>query len=260
MKIIFIRNATIILEYGGKRLLIDPMLAAKDSYAGLAGTMNSDKRFPCMDLPFPAADIIKNIDAIFLSHTHRDHWDNEAATLIAKNQKIFVQDDADKNLLISQGFNNVSVLGASLEYDNAISITKTQCQHGTKQAYDNEKIGQALGHVCGFIFEHAQEPTTYFVSDTIWIDAVEQNLIQYQPDVVILNAGDARMQDFGPIIMGKDDVLHAHQVLPEAHIVAIHMEAVNHAMLSRKALADFLEKEHIRQYVSIPLEGETLNF
>ncbi len=38
MNITQIRNATLLITYAGKRLLIDPMLAPKDAYPGFPGT------------------------------------------------------------------------------------------------------------------------------------------------------------------------------------------------------------------------------
>ena len=36
-KIEFIRNATLIFNYAGKRFLMDPMFAPKDAYPGFTG-------------------------------------------------------------------------------------------------------------------------------------------------------------------------------------------------------------------------------
>ncbi|MFD0465906.1 MBL fold metallo-hydrolase [Microvirga aerilata] len=46
MKITQVRNATLIIEYAGKKILVDPMLAEKGAYPGFEGTANSDKRNP----------------------------------------------------------------------------------------------------------------------------------------------------------------------------------------------------------------------
>lgn len=40
--------------------------------------------------------------------------------------------------------------------------------------------------------------------------------------------------------MGKDNTLRAHAMLPNAKIVATHMEAINHCILPRKELEEFL--------------------
>jgi hypothetical protein len=43
-------------------------------------------------------------------------------------------------------------------------------------------------------------------------------------------------------------------------IVASHMEAVNHGMLSRKELREFLEEKGMTPRVLVPEDGETLRF
>ena len=41
MHITQIRNATLLVEYAGKTLLIDPLLAERGAYPGFAGTANA---------------------------------------------------------------------------------------------------------------------------------------------------------------------------------------------------------------------------
>lgn len=55
MQLTLIRNATLLLEYGGQRLLIDPMLAPKGHYPAFAGSPNDHLRNPLVDLPVPLA-------------------------------------------------------------------------------------------------------------------------------------------------------------------------------------------------------------
>lgn len=52
MKITHVRNATQLIDYAGKKFLIDPMLSAKGAWAGFAGTARSELRNPLVDLPF----------------------------------------------------------------------------------------------------------------------------------------------------------------------------------------------------------------
>ena len=44
------------------------------------------------------------------THTHLDHWDDTAIKSIPKSLPIFVQNTADKELIISQGFNDVRII------------------------------------------------------------------------------------------------------------------------------------------------------
>ena len=78
--------------------------------------------------------------------------------------------------------------------------------------------------------------------------------------MVVLNAGYARVIGFGPIIMGQEDVLNVHFLLPQAKIVASHMEAINHCLLTRSALREYVEANQVGDAVTMPQEGETVIF
>ena len=54
MKIQQIRNATIIIEYAGKRFLVDPMLGKKGSFAPFPFSHHQELRNPLHDLPIKA--------------------------------------------------------------------------------------------------------------------------------------------------------------------------------------------------------------
>jgi L-ascorbate metabolism protein UlaG (beta-lactamase superfamily) len=77
MNITQIRNATLLVEYAGKTLLIDPLLAERGAYPGFAGTANSHLANPLVDLPVPLATLLA-ADAVLVTHLHLDHWDETA--------------------------------------------------------------------------------------------------------------------------------------------------------------------------------------
>jgi len=62
MNITQIRNATLLITYAGKRLLIDPMLAPKDAYPGFPGTAHAERRNPTVELPVDVNTLL-NADA-----------------------------------------------------------------------------------------------------------------------------------------------------------------------------------------------------
>lgn len=59
-----IRNATSKISYAGKVFLIDPMLAKKGAYPGFEGTVRSHLANPLVELPMPAQDVLKGVDAV----------------------------------------------------------------------------------------------------------------------------------------------------------------------------------------------------
>ncbi|ETT84258.1 hypothetical protein C176_12858 [Viridibacillus arenosi FSL R5-213] len=60
--------------------------------------------------------------------------------------------------------------------------------------------------------------------------------------------------------MGKDDVYEVVKVAPDAKIIAVHMEAVNHWGLSREELKSFIEEKGISSNVLVPDDGESYTF
>ncbi len=255
-----IRNATARIDYAGKTFLLDPFLARKGAYPGFPGTFNSQLRNPLVELPMPAGDIMKGVDAVIVSHTHLDHWDGGNHQFIPKAIPLFVQDEADARLIRSQGYTNVRILGDDTLFEG-VQLSKTGGQHGTDDMYANKQLAAGLGKAMGIVFQAPGAKTVYVVGDSIWRSEVDQALARFKPDVILLNAGDARMVGFtGSIIMGKDDVLHAAQRMPNATIVATHMDAINHMTLSREELKEHVRQHGIQDRVRIPSDGDILKF
>jgi len=254
MKITQIRNATLIVEYAGKKFLVDPMLAPKGTYLGLPSTPNNHLMNPTVELKTPMREILA-VDAVIVTHTHLDHWDPVAQTLLAKTLPIFVQDVADAESVQSAGFTDVRILGDDTKFEG-ITLTKTDGQHGTDEAV--AAIGGLLGEVSGVIFQHPDEKKVYLAGDTVWNKYVESNLTRYVPDVVILNSGDAQILGLGPIIMNKEDVLSVHKAAPKAVLIATHLEAVNHAVLKRTELRAFAIEHNMSHCLHIPEDGEAV--
>lgn len=244
-----------IVEYAGKKFLIDPMLAERGAYPGFEGTPNSDRRNPLVDLTVPMNEIL-NVDAVIVTHTHLDHWDEAAKNLIPKTMPIFVQNEKDAASIREAGFGDVRILSKNADFDG-VTLVKTPGQHGTDEAY--AAIGDRLGDVCGVVFTHPDEKTLYLAGDTIWNHYVDENLKTYAPDVIVLNSGDAQIIGLGSIIMNKEDVAKVHEAAPSAILVASHMETVNHGMLSRRELRDYAAATSMAQRLLVPEDGEIVN-
>lgn len=212
-----------------------------------------------VELPVDVNTLL-DADAVVVTHTHNDHWDQTAIELIAKDKPVYVQNDQDAALLRSQGFTNLTVMDEETAFGD-ILIAKTHGgQHGTDRAYAVPELAERLGEACGVVFRHPDEKTLYIAGDTIWREEVAADLQQHQPDVVVVNAGYAHVIGFGPIIMGEQDVLNVHFLLPQAQIVAAHMEAINHCLLTRSALREYAEANQFSDALSIPQDGETVIF
>jgi L-ascorbate metabolism protein UlaG (beta-lactamase superfamily) len=232
-----IRHATLELEYGGQRLLVDPMLDAAGARGPVANTPN-DRRNPLVDLPEPAEAIAARAGTVLVTHLHADHLDDTAVELLAGDRPVLCQPE-DAATLRERGFADVRPVDVSEEV-GALRVVRTGGQHGTG------KIAEMLAPVCGFVLRAEGEPTVYVAGDTIWCDEVRDALDEHRPDVVVVNAGGARFNAGDPIVMTAEDVaaVAAHT---DARLVAVHLEAINHCLEPRAAYAGLP--------VSVPADG-----
>ncbi|HDA6680696.1 TPA: MBL fold metallo-hydrolase, partial [Staphylococcus aureus] len=129
MNIRHIRNATAVIEYGGKRVLIDPMLSDKGAFEPFPNSPRQDENNPLVELPLAIEDIINNIDLVILTHLHIDHFDPKAIEVLPKDIKIYTQNEADASEVEGYDFTNVSVFN-DVTHIGEIELIKTDAQHG----------------------------------------------------------------------------------------------------------------------------------
>lgn len=259
-----IRNATIKIKSGDTTFLVDPMFAEVGAYEGFPDTYRSWLRNPLTPLPMPVKDILEGVDAVILTHTHLDHWDKAAQKALPKDIPFYVQNEEDANTVRSQGFTNVRIMKEADEFGKT-KLNRTATQHGSKAMYDNPAIGKALGEVMGVMFTTPIGKKVYLVGDTIWFGGVDSTLAKYEPDVIIMNTGGASLsgeqfKDAPEIIMGKNDVRKMVEKMPNSNVVAIHMDAINHMTVDRRALSEYVREHGIRDNVLIPFDGERMTF
>lgn len=254
-----IRNATAKIEMAGSTFLVDPYLAPKGSYAGFEGTINSQKRNPLIDMKEPVEKVLEGVDAVIVTHTHADHWDEYAQKMLPKTLPIFVQNAGDARIIRSQGFKDVRVVGKNTEF-NQVKLSKTGGQHGTDQMYAIPQLAELAGEAMGVVMQASGEKTLYIVGDTIWNEEVDFALNRYKPEVIVMNTGYAQLQGFSDsIIMGKADVAKARQAAPKADIITVHMDAVNHAAVTSDEMRKFVKENQLSK-VAVPKEGEVLKY
>jgi len=147
------------------------------------------------------------------------------------------------------------LLTESTEF-HGVRLSRTGGRHGTDA--DLKALPQILDPVSGFVMSHSAHKTLYVAGDTIWNVEVEHAITRHAPDVIVLNAGMATVIGLDPIIMGPADVLAVHRAAPNATLIASHMEAVNHCILSRADLRAFSKRDGYEQRLLIPADGETL--
>jgi L-ascorbate metabolism protein UlaG (beta-lactamase superfamily) len=247
VRIRLIRHATLIVEYSGHRLIVDPMLDDPGVRPAIQNSPNPQNN-PLVPLPMPAEEVVRGVEATLVTHTHSDHWDATAARVLAKAIPLFGQIE-DEAKFRGQGFTHVQPVTSSVTWSD-IEITRTGGQHGRGE------IGKAMAPVSGFVLRAAGEPTLYIAGDTIWCEEVRAAIREHSPAIIVVNAGAAQFLEGGPITMSADDVIATAQASSRARVVAVHMESINHCLLTRDDLAFQLDAARVIDRVAIPQDGE----
>lgn len=249
IEITLLRHATLLVNTESGEILIDPMFASAGASDPIPNTP-LPRRNPLVEFPLETADLAGAVHAVIVTHTHSDHWDSIASDLIPKDKPLFCQ-PADKARFAADGFRNIKPIYEDQVWRN-LPIARTGGQHGTG------KMAERMGPVSGFVIN--SRPSLYVAGDTVWSSEVEEAISLHRPDIIVLNAGAAQFNKGGPITMTAEDVLQVCNVAPESKIIAVHMEAINHCVLTRAELRAAVSAAGLDHQVHIPKDGERRKF
>jgi L-ascorbate metabolism protein UlaG (beta-lactamase superfamily) len=217
------------LSYGDRELLIDPMLDAAGSWPAVELLLNPQPN-PVAELPKPAEEVVEGIDGVLLTHLHLDHFDLRARELIPRGTPVFHQ-APDRKRLEQDGFEQLTAAADAGPFEwLGLEVRRVGGEHGFGS------VGRAAGPVSGYVLRSEGEPTLYIAGDTVWCEEVESTLGEHRPDVVIVNAGDARTADKSRLIMDADDVERVLDAAERSAVVAVHLEALSHCLATREEL------------------------
>jgi L-ascorbate metabolism protein UlaG (beta-lactamase superfamily) len=246
MHLRLIRNATLRLEVGGRQLLVDPMLDPAGARPPIEDTDN-DRRNPLVELPEPPEVVVEGVDAVLVTHLHKDHFDATAAELLPKDVALLCQPEDVERLRV-HGFTDLRPVAETLDLDG-LTVTRTPARHGTGE------IAEAMAPVSGYLIRDAGGRTLYIAGDTVLYEEVERVLDEHRPDVVVLNASGARFVHGDRIVMDASDVVAVARRAPDARIVAVHLDAVNHGVETRADVHQCLHDEGLTERVTVPEDG-----
>jgi len=104
LKIRSLNNATTLVSFQDKCLLIDPWLAG-DLYQGAWSPYSKPD-----DLGF-----LKEVDYVYISHIHEDHWDLATLELVNRKAKILIPDMPVNKVIVEKlarcGFSDIKLIG-----------------------------------------------------------------------------------------------------------------------------------------------------
>ena len=232
-----VRNATVLATVDETTFLVDPLFAPQGSMPPIDNTPN-DRNNPLV--PMPDVDLAH--DAVIVTHRHPDHFDEAAKAELDPDVPLFCQ-PAEADAFAEDGFTDVRPVDDETTFEG-VALHRTPGRHG------HGELAERMGPVSGFVLDG--EETLYLAGDTIWYEPVAETLARFEPDAVVLNAGAARFNEGEPITMGVDDVTAVRNAT-DAAVAAVHMEAINHCLLSREELRAETED------VLVPDDGERID-
>lgn len=217
-------------------MLVEPMLDDVGARPPVEDTPNP-RRNPLVPLPVPAEEVVRGLDAVIVTHLHRDHFDETGVRLLPRDVPVFCQPEDETSLralgLLARPVETV------LDWEG-LPVARTGGQHGTGE------IAKALGPVSGFVLGDL-----YIAGDTIWCAEVEEAIAAHRPRVAVVNGSGARFLEGGPLVMTTDDVRRVVSRVPT--VVVVHLEAINHCLETRAEVRAAVPE------ALVPEDGETLD-
>jgi L-ascorbate metabolism protein UlaG (beta-lactamase superfamily) len=228
-------------------MLVDPYLAPRARGRSYARASVS----PLVDLPLSIEELLEDVDSVFVSHLHSDHFDEVAQQVLPKDMPILCPSGiADP--IEAMGFTNVAGIDGQANWRDW-QFTLTGGQHGPPELLEE------MGEVFGFVLRITDEPVVYWVGDSIWCPQVHTVLADVRPDWTVVHACGAHWQGVQPLVM---DAAHVEILLREApfsRVIATHMDSVDHATVSRKDLMQHLARSpELAARLSVPDDGQTM--
>jgi L-ascorbate metabolism protein UlaG (beta-lactamase superfamily) len=246
MRLKLYRNATIKLDYAGRTVLIDPYLAAKHSLPSFTGRSPN----PMVDLPAGIEAILEGVELVVVSHLHTDHFDGVAKTRVPKDLPLICR-PGDEMKIAEAGFTDIRPLYDVFDW-KGLAFTRRAGSHGLGP------VVEKMGPVMGFTLAAQDEPLIYWTGDTVLYPPVAETIKETSPDIIVTHSCGAKW-DGDLIVMDAEQTIATCELAKEARIAAVHMEALDHATVTRADLRRAAEAAKISaQRLLIPADGETL--
>lgn len=257
MKIHQIRNATILVDFGDIRLLVDPMFMDKNTLPPLR-IFKHRARNPAVALPANAHAAFESATHCLITHFqkgHFDHLDRVAAKWLRSRSLPVICTPRDSQVLARKGLNTQPLHGDHALVQNFFggTIQTIPCTHGRGFA------GLLMEHGVGYYIRMPKAPSLLLTGDTVLTPDLEAFLRVHQPDVVVAPAGGARFDLGREIIMNAQDMVALAQLTPGT-VIANHIGAISHCPVTRGDVLQAAEQAGMSDRILAPADGTTLTF
>ncbi|MFO0551120.1 MAG: MBL fold metallo-hydrolase [Polyangiaceae bacterium] len=249
MELLQLRSATLVLQLGEHRLLVDPMLAETGALPGFKVVGGGRRRNPIVPLPAVTPAALDGLTGALVTHEHPDHLDVAGLRWLRERGLPVWTNHVDAPSLAKKG------LDARVLTDGALGlrVETVASRHG------RGLLGWLMGPVSGFYLSHPGEPSLYLIGDSVLTEPVLDAVRRLDPDVIVAPAGAANMGFGGDILFSVDELVTLGRA-SRGQLVFNHLEALDHCPTTRAGLHARLAEEGLLERSHIPADGETLTF
>lgn len=216
-----ISGPTVVIEYGGLRLLTDPTFDRAGTYPGDVPLERT------VDSPV-TADEVGAVDAVLLSHDeHADNLDNAGRAFLAGVPlTLTTVGGAGRLGGTARGLAPWEATELPRPGGGTVTVTATRAQHGPD---GSEPV---VGDVIGFVLTGEGLPVVYISGDNASLDVVREVAGRFDVEEAVLFAGAVRM----PVISDEPDLLtldagravEAAKVLDARRVLIAHVDSWAH--------------------------------
>src|SRR4051812_43807478 len=153
-RVTWIGHGTVLVDLDGVRLLTDPLLRTRVAHL--------QRR-----VPPPAADALRDLDAILISHLHRDHLDLPSLRRVALGVPLVVPRGAGR-MLMRRGYDVAHEVVPGDEVTvGAVTVQVTEAHH-----HGGRGVVGARGPALGFVLAGTRR--IYHAGDTDLFDGMRE--------------------------------------------------------------------------------------
>lgn len=248
MKIHHVRNATLVLEVGEHKLIVDPALGDPGSIPAFKMAGGGRRPNPLVPLPPNTEACLDGVTAGLITHAHHaDHLDRSGASWLRERGLQVWASALDSALLRAKELDVREVVDGIL----GMRVEVVPALHG------RGVVGWLMGPGSGFYLAHPGEPSLYLTGDAVLTDDLLATVERLRPDVIVAPAGAANF-GVGPDVIFSVDELIVLARRTSGELVFNHLEALDHCPTTRAELRRRLDAEGLSDRTHVPEDGESL--
>ncbi len=242
----FIGNATTLLKIGEVNILIDPSFFHGTHRVHMGWGLFSRRLIP------PVTDKLLEVQLVLLTHTHKDHFDDEAVELLRDMQPTVITNPSDMGKLRKAGFSDVRPITSetTLEFDQ-FQVIGIPARHGPIF------LRPFVGAVTGFGIETGKGKL-WISGDTIGTSDLKERLKVFLPDVAIPFFGGVKYLGFSLTFDERSAFEMIDEVESIRRIFPIHVDDWSHFNTTPEKIRDVFQ-ENSKIEVIFPPRGKEIS-